>query len=334
MNIEEQGVLIQSKLISSLVHLFLLFILSSIFPVSADTPLSINTADSKQVVRHHVYFLSSPDIDLHSKIMQKLSEDLSLQHAGITIENISLKNKFDSIDSRNGLVVAIGPAAIENAIDNYPHVSKLFISTDAESFKPDDGTDKNDAILYMTQSYCRQIHLIRLLNKNWKTISILNSQKKPIDRDSIQDCSNRYRINTYIVSTDVDEDLNQKIKHALHHSDVLLALPDSDIYNSKSVKNILLTSYRYRKPVIAFSRNFVNAGALAAIHSSSDHLALSTSELIRGFFDSGNRFQRSVNHPQAFDVSINKQVFRALDLALPDVRKITESIESDETGKP
>lgn len=334
MNRKEQGVLIQSKLTSWLIHIILLLLLSSIAPVSAEAELTIESSDSQKVLKHHAYILSAPDIEVHSEIIQKLSEDLGLQHAGITVERIPLKDKIATLDSSNDMVIAIGAEGIKSAIKNYPDASRLFISTDPDSFKLDEASHKHDAVLYMTQPYCRQIHLIKLLNKNWKTIGILNSKKKPIDRDSIRDCSNRYLINTYIVSTGVNENLNQKIKHALNHSDVLLALPDSDIYNSKSVKNILLTSYRYRKPVIAFSRNFVNAGALAAIHSSIDHLALSTSNLIRQFFDAGNSFEKAVNYPQSFDVSINKQVFWALDLPLPDVNVVTESIESEETGKP
>jgi putative ABC transport system substrate-binding protein len=86
-----------------------------------------------------------------------------------------------------------------------------------------------------------------------------------------------------VSTTDKDDNITDKIKHALHHSDVLLALPDSNIYNSKTVKNILLTSYRYRKPVIGFSKNFVDAGALAAIYSDTEMIAMTASKLIEQY---------------------------------------------------
>ena len=187
----------------------------------------------------------------------------------------------------------------------------------------------------MTQSYCRQIRFIKLLDTQWKTISILHSQEKPIDSTSIQKCANRYNIKIYTVSTTAKENLTDKIKHALHHSDVVLALPDSNIYNSKTVKNILLTSYRYRKPVIAFSKNFVNAGALASIHSNTEQIAQSASKLVEQYFDSGKRFIKEINYPDAFDININRQVFRALDLSAPDIDELKQALghpEQDKTG--
>lgn len=182
----------------------------------------------------------------------------------------------------------------------------------------------------MTQSYCGQIQFIRLLNKNWQTISLLNSDEKPIDKKTIQQCANEFGMKIFTVDVTATENMTRKIKVALDNSDVMLALPDQSIYNSKTVKNILLTSYRKRKPVIAFSKNFVNAGALASIYSDSGQIALSASELIRRYFDSGNKFATQINHPQTFDININKQVFRALELPTPDTEQLKRRLVAAE----
>jgi len=185
----------------------------------------------------------------------------------------------------------------------------------------------------MAQPYCRQIHFIKLLNRHWKTIGLLNSREKPIDTNTIQQCAKKHGLETYIVNTTSNEYLKDHIKDVLNHSDILLALPDKNIYNSKSIKNILLTSYRHRKPVIAFSKNFADAGALASIYSSTEQIAQSASNLIEQYFKSGQRFKKAVNYPQAFDVSINRQVFRALDLSIPDLDKLKQTLIYSETEK-
>jgi len=56
-------------------------------------------------------------------------------------------------------------------------------------------------------------------------------------------------------------------------SDVLLAVPDSEIYNSNSIRNILLSSYRRGIPLVGFSQAYVKAGALCAIFSTPEQLA-------------------------------------------------------------
>ena len=185
----------------------------------------------------------------------------------------------------------------------------------------------------MTQSYCRQLQFIKLINSDWKIISLFNSQKKPVDTKVIKQCAKKHSLKIYTVNTSTEDNMTANIKTALNNSDVLLALPDKSIYNSNTVKNILLTSYRYKKPVIAFSRNFVNAGALASIHSSVEQVAQSASILIEQYYNLDQRFEKTVNHPQLFDISINKQVFRALDLTPPDINKIKNILVQKKTNK-
>ena len=280
---------------------------------------------------NHVYIVYSPESQLHSNIARTISNELKLRRPSIVISDITPDKKIETVDSDTDMIIGIGGEGMKSANTNYPLVKKLFISTDPNKFKLDKKRNRNDAILYMTQDYCRQIRFIRKLNSQWKIISILNSREKPIDSREIQQCANEHNIKTYIVSTSGGDNITKKIKHALHHSDVLLALPDSNIYNSRTVKNILLTSYRYRKPVIAFSKNFVNAGALAAIYSDTEKIAVSASKLIEQYFYSATPIEQ-INYPDTFDISINKQVFRALDIAIPDIEAIKINLQQVETG--
>jgi len=333
MNNIGQGVLQQSKLIHLLVHILLLLTFFLTPYVSAETLAEKTPAHKKNSQKHHVFIIFSPGNTLHSSIIQKLSDNLSHKRSDVIISKVTAKEKIKTVDSNTDIIIGIGDAGIQSAEKHYPKTKKLFIATAPNKYRlvtnKNKNKNKNDAILYMTQSYCRQIRFIKLLNRHWKTISILNSQENPINSEFIQQCANKYDIKIYTVNTTIEENLTINIKNALSHSDVLLALPDSNIYNSKTVKNILLTSYRHRKPVIAFSKNFVNAGALASIHSNTEQIAQSASKLIDQYFDSGTRFIRSINHPDAFDININRQVFRALDLSIPDMDKLKQSLQDN-----
>ena len=333
MNKTEQGVPYQSKLIHLFIHILLFLPFCLTLPASAET-LAENTAPhDKNTQKHHVYIIYSPDNTLHANIIQKLSENLKLKHPDIIISEVTPEEKIKTINSNTDLIIGIGYAGMRSANKHYPKTNKLFISTDPNKYRLDINKNKNDAILYMAQPYCRQIPFIKLLNGQWKTIGLLNSWEKPIDTNTIQQCAKKHGLKTYIVNTSSGENLKDNIKDVLNHSDILLALPDKNIYNSKSVKNILLTSYRYRKPVIAFSKNFTDAGALASIYSSTEQIAQSAGNLIGQYFESGQRFKKSVNYPQAFNVSINRQVFRALDLSIPDLGDLKQTLKYSETEK-
>lgn len=333
MNDTERGVLQQSKLLRLCIHLLMLSAFCLTSPVSAETSPAGTPPHETNTQKHHAFIIYSEDDTLQSNIIKKLSDDLNFRRPGLVISKLTPDKKITAINSDTDIIIAIGPTGMQSANKHYPEARKLFISTDPEKFKLDTNTNKNDAILYMTQSYCKQMQFIKLINQNWKVIGILDSQKKPINTNNIQECARNYDLETFIVNTTADENMTGDIKKALSYSDVLLALPNKSIYNSSTIKNILLTSYRFRKPIIAFSQNFADAGALASIHSSIEQVGQSASSLVDQYYKLDHQFKNSVNHPQSFDISINRQVFRALDLSLPDIDALRQTLQQTEPDK-
>lgn len=323
----------QRKLINLLIKILLLMMLSLTNSACAETLIKYEVAPEKTTEKNHVFIIYSADSKLQSEIIQQLSENLKIERPELIISKVKKGVKITGINDDTDIIVAIGPDGMQSANQHYPKTKKLFISTDPEKFKLDKNNNKDDAILYMTQSYCRQMQFIKLIHDDWKVISLLNSQTKPVNTKNIKQCAKRYGLKTYTVDTSAEDNMTANVKTALSNSDVLLAFPDKSIYNSNTVKNILLTSYRYRKPVIAFSRNFVNAGALASIHSNVEQVAQSASILIVRYYVLDRRFEKSINHPQLFDISINKQVFRALDLSPPDIDKLKQTLEQKTSNK-
>jgi len=325
MNETEQGVLTPGKLIRLLAHILWLSTFCLTHNISAQTVAEKNSTGKHFTQKHHAYIIYSPDNTLHSNIVKQLSRNLQLTRHGIIISEMTPQEKAARVNPATDIVIGIGRAGMQSASEHYPKTKKLFITTDPNRYHLK--TNNGNAALYMTQSYCRQIKFIRLLNSHWKTISILSSEKKPIDSKPIQQCADKYGFKIYTVSTTAKENQTNKIRQALKNSDVLLALPDRNIYNSRTVKNILLTSYHYRRPVIAFSKNFVNAGALAAIHSDTKQIAQSASNIVNQYFEAGASFKNPVNYPDDFNININKQVFRALDLPAPDITSLKKSLQ-------
>ena len=333
MNRTEQGVPQHGKLIHLLIHILMFLTFCLTHSATAETLTADTPPDKKNTQKHHVFIIYSPDNTLHANIIQKLSDNLKIKHPDIIVSEVTPEEKIQTVNSKTDLIVGIGKAGMYSANEHYPKTKKLFISTDPNKYKLDTNKNKKDAILYMAQPYCRQIRFIKLLNSKWKTIGLLNSQEKPINTKIIRQCAKKHGIDTYIVNTINNEQLKDDIKEVLNHSDLLLALPDKNIYNSQSVKNLLLTSYRHRKPVIAFSKNFVDAGALAAIYSTTEQIAQSASTLIEQYFKLGQRFKKSVHYPDAFDVSINRQVFNALDLTTPEPSQLKTTLRDFEKDK-
>jgi len=121
------------------------------------------------------------------------------------------------------------------------------------------------------------------------------------------------------------ETLLPALNALLGRSAFLLAIPDSSIYQRTNIKAILITAFRHQKPVIAYSPAFVNAGALAALHTTPAQVARQTADLI---VSNGTNLPPPVG-PNQFAIAINPTVAQALGLNIPDESTIRRAMLAD-----
>ena len=114
-----------------------------------------------------------------------------------------------------------------------------------------------------------------------------------------------------------DKALIAGLEAVLSASEVLLALPDPMLSSPTAARSILLTSYRYQKPIIAFSRAYVTAGALAAVFITPEQVAGDLIAWLRTQ-DGDAVTLPPPRDPVSFEVAVNRQVARALGISVPD----------------
>ena len=114
---------------------------------------------------------------------------------------------------------------------------------------------------------------------------------------------------------------------------VLLTLPDSTVVNSKTAKTLILNAYLRRIPIVGYSRAFVKAGALLAVHSTPQELGRQAGEVLaRALGPQATRLPLTA-HPSYYSVSVNYQVARALDIDLPTEDELLKALRALEATK-
>ena len=111
------------------------------------------------------------------------------------------------------------------------------------------------------------------------------------------------------------EDIN-RLLNQIAQTDVLLALPDSTVYSTESIRNILLSTYRHKQGVIGFSSDMVKAGALATTYSEIEDIDAQVAEIAAAYVSGGEL--APPQFPRYFRTIVNEGVARSLDLTVSD----------------
>jgi ABC-type uncharacterized transport system substrate-binding protein len=130
------------------------------------------------------------------------------------------------------------------------------------------------------------------------------------------------------------DDLIRTLKRALQYGDFLLAAPDSDIYNPRTIKHILLTAYRRNRIVIGPDQAYVSAGSLAAVYAPLEGMVSKAAGYIRAL-EQGQSLPPA-DYADRFAVRVNRQVAQSLNILVPDDKRIIEDLQerTKHSGEP
>lgn len=221
---------------------------------------------------------------------------------------------------RTDLVVAVGSEAVRTALrrGGPPVVATLLPRQAWEKAMADSGRPRASATaIWLDQPPARLLAFTRHLLPERRRVGLLAGPETRNSLAPLRQAAAAAGMTLDIEETDSEASPLPALNHLLSRSDVLLALPDPAIYRRDNIRAILLTSYRFQKPLIGFSQAMVTAGALAALYSTPLQIARQTADLLQGLPAPAV----SLPPPQApasFAIGINGNVAQSLGLQVPD----------------
>lgn len=233
----------------------------------------------------------------------------------------------------SGLVIGVGmKAATLTAASNAQAVLNVFIPKTGHEKLLHDFPRRADtrafSTIFLDQPLNRQVSLISAILPGKKNVGVLySSPPEEIVRLRNELASHGFKLQEQIVSPALP--LATSLQEVLQKSDLLLVLPDTEIYNSANIRNILLATYRSNIPLIGISSGYVKAGALCAVVSTPTQIAAQTAFLVRQFIDA--RTLPAAQYPQEFEVMVNGQVARSLGLQIKSPAELQGIISTRST---
>ena len=220
----------------------------------------------------------------------------------------------DSIDpGMQNLLVALGQSAVEaiKGFDGRTNSINAYLTLEQYNNLEIDHqvTVLLDQPLYRYLAFCKLMLGVDSIG----LIEGSETKPKSAEVNTLDEFSltlNRYQV-------DPANKLLPVLRDLLQHNDSLLMLPQQSIYNRNTVKGVLLTSYRSRKPVVSYSPAHVKSGAVASIFSSpvdiGRHLAILINQGLQNEPGTGSSFQFA----RFYSITTNSRVAGALGISLP-----------------
>lgn len=226
------------------------------------------------------------------------------------------------------LVVAVGMKAAEAATSDprSPILAVMVPKSGYDSLFLGQKAPSGISAIYLDQPWERQVDFLYAVLPDVERVGLLYSPETRLEVSPLLNSVANHGGSVVAQSVQSPERLFSSLERVLSGSDVLLAIPDSRIYNATSIRNILLTSYRHEVPLIGLSQGYVNAGALAAIFTLPEQIAEQAAKQIVVFEQ--RRGLAASSYPEHFTISLNSQVARSLEIRLPSESEIRKRMRN------
>lgn len=233
------------------------------------------------------------------------------------------------------MVLTVGVQATRRFVADpdgrWPILGVMVPRASFEALAPAGRNPRRISAIYLDQPPLRQVELIRTLLPGVRNIGLVVGPTNQRDLDAVRALAASKGLSIVTEKASRDTELYPALQSVLKSSDVLLALPDPYVVNVATAQNLLLTSFRFRVPVIGYSAAYVRAGALAAAYSTPRQIGGEAAQIVRQTWRGTGL--PAPRYPRNFSIAINRALAQSLELNLPDEALVQQRLQSLEAAE-
>ena len=172
--------------------------------------------------------------------------------------------------------------------------------------------------LFLDQPISRHLQLVRVAQPRARTVGVVLGPSQSVSQAELTQAASNAGLRLSAIALTGSGDLFTSLQTLLPNVDALLLFPDPLVVNRSSIQNLMLTTYRQRVPVVGYSQNLVDAGALVAVYSTPQQIGQQVAEAIQRMLSARQWELLPPAYPKYFTVKTNSSVARSLDIEVPN----------------
>lgn len=266
-----------------------------------------------------VTLVLSDDTAPYQETADALENALAPEHAAYRVRADRLPGN-EAMLARSGLLVAVGIDAAEQVAAQGGRTPVLAVLVTEDWYRGQGGArlaagGRAAGAVLLEQPYSRQFRLLRLAFPTADKVGVVLGSGNAGMLDELKQRARQHNFALVGGIVESETRLVQTLGQVLGEADLLLAVPDSVVLNRHTVQSVLMTSYRYRDPVMGYSKALSRAGALVSLYSTPAQIGRQAGEIAARAL-AGGRLP-GVQWPKYFTVSVNGHVARSLGFEVP-----------------
>jgi ABC-type uncharacterized transport system substrate-binding protein len=259
--------------------------------------------------------------EFYSALNKKLDKSTKSAKINISEVNAETLNNFE-------IIIPVGYQAAK-VVSKYKSKSSIVYS-----LIPDDELLRsklpcqNTACykIYINQPVERYIKLYKVLFPQGKRLAHASAREKSKLIRKLKNTARNNGVSLKNIYIKKEDNIPRAFIENLNNDDVLLALPDTAIYNANNAKSIILSTYHANVPIIAYSKSFAKAGALISLYSSIENIADKTAAIANEII-ANKILKQKEYYPDDFMLEINVSVARSLNINIDSEEIIMRKIK-------
>lgn len=285
-------------------------------------------AQSASALAGAVTIVLSDDSQPYQDTADAIVSVLGNEHSATKVLANNLNSDQTAI-TRADLLIAVGTAAAELVARRSGKTGVLAVLVTGDWHRKHGAallsqSGRDAGVLVIEQPLSRQLRLVKIAFPSATRVGVLVGQENTGLLGELRGLAGKQNLTLIGKVADPEKLLVPTLEQVLDEADVLLALPDAEVLNRNTIQSVLMTSYRYRDPVVGYSNAMSRAGALIALYSSPAQIGRQAGEIAAGVL-AGEKLQ-GLKWPKYFSVSVNAHVARSLGIDVPDEAAILNDL--------
>lgn len=222
--------------------------------------------------------------------------------------------------SRAGFLVAIGVRAADLVAGQGGDTPVLAVLVTEDWYRSQGKAKlstggRSVGALVLEQPFSRQMELARKAFPRLSRIGVVLGRKNAGMLGPLQAAASKEGVTLVGAVSESESTLVATLEQVLREAELLLAVPDAEVLNRSTAQSVLMTTYRYRDPMIGYSKALSRAGALVSLYSTPEQIGRQAGEIAARAM--GGARLPELQWPQYFSVSVNRHVARSLGVDVP-----------------